>query len=490
MRPLSSALNLTNSDSRPILTLSHWPAARKLLHSRQRGQVSPAARKTPAGASATGGSGRRRVADRTAAAERNQLAAELRAAISRADQLQSVSTALAEAQTTAGVGEAVVALFEGLFGADFVTVMLLAADARTVRFLRLQAVPDAVARLMAEVPRAAPSATSDALRRREDIFHSTLVEYLSDYPHLEAATRALGVRALAHLPLVAAGRLLGLLSISWRDERDFGPHDRLLLRNVASQCALAIQRTELVEQKTEITSILQRAILPQTLPRFPGVRLAARYLPAEANAEVGGDWYDAFAGPDGALWLSVGDVGGHGVSAASGMAQLRSAVRATAFAGLAPAAALDVLDRLLTSTGDGQVASAVVARFEPQSDRVTWSSSGHMPPVRQRSQGGTDLLDVVLGPLLGLDLGGRTEAQFSFGPGDVLVLYTDGLVENRGEDLDVGLSRLLDAVAVRRDPPDPGEVADAALASSLAGVARQDDLCILVAVREPLETGS
>lgn len=422
---------------------------------------------------------------RAAAAERSELVAELQAAVVRAETIQAVTAALADVLTTAEVGDTIVSLAQGLFGATYATVMLLDTDGRKVRFLRVQPVPEAVARLMAEVPRSAASATSQVMATRQDLFHPDLDHYLSDYPHLEAATRALGVQALAHLPLVAGSRLLGLLSLSWREPQPFGPEDRRMMRTVAGQCSLAVQRAELSEQQSEITAMLQRAILPQELPHFADVHLAARYLPAEAGVEVGGDWYDAFPGPDGTLWLSVGDVGGHGVAAASTMGLLRNAVRAGVFAGLAPGAVLDMLDRLLAATGgDDLAATAVVLRFDPVSETLTWSSSGHMPPVFRPAEGGAFLLDETLGALLGVGLEGRSDRRRRLGPGDMIVLYTDGLVENRGEDLDVGLGRLVQAVDVPRDRPGAaGDVADAALASSLGGSQRQDDLCILVAIR-------
>jgi serine phosphatase RsbU (regulator of sigma subunit) len=399
--------------------------------------------------------------------------------------MEQVAAALADALTTGAVGDAIVSVFQKTFRAAYVAVMLLTDDGRSVRFLRLQAVPDEVARLMAEIPRQARSATSDALSRRQPVYHPDLELYLGDYPHLEAATRALGVQALAHLPMLIGERVLGLLSISWTEPQPFRAGERRLLSAVARLCAMAIHRAELFEQKNEITSMLRRALLPDSLPGYGDVRLAARYLPAEADVEVGGDWYDAFEGPGGMLWMSVGDIGGHGVEAAATMAQLRSSLRATAFAGLEPAGCLDVLDRLLAATTDSQVATAIVMRFEPLTGCLTWSNSGHLPAVRRPASGPPVLMEERLGPMLGLGFGTRLDAMASFEPGETLVLFTDGLVENRGEDLDVGLARLVDAVA---DPGQaarpPGEVADATLAASLAGGQRQDDLCVLVAVRQ------
>jgi serine phosphatase RsbU (regulator of sigma subunit) len=387
------------------------------------------------------------------------------------------------------VTDVIVSWSTGLLLTAYATVLLVDADRRSVRFLRLEPVPDEVARLMAKIPPSAPSATADALTRREPVFHRSLAEYLADYPHLRDATEALGVRALAHLPLIAGEVLLGLLSLSWAEEQRFEPGERRFLATVAGQCALAVQRAELFEQKTEVASILQHAILPRRLPRSPLVRLAARYLPAEAGMDVGGDWYDAFYGPDGRLWFSVGDVAGHGVEAASVMGQLRNTIQATAYADLDPAAGLDVADRLLASADDLAhgvgVASAVVAALDPTTGRLDWSNAGHPPPVLVRAVGAPVLMEERHGPLLGVSRPGRRLGSALLGPGDLVLLYTDGLVENRGETLDVGLSRLLEAVSQSPAPDGPSAMADRALASSLSGITRRDDLCIL-AIQQPI----
>ncbi|HET6794489.1 MAG TPA: SpoIIE family protein phosphatase [Acidimicrobiales bacterium] len=408
------------------------------------------------------------------------------AAETRAERLRQLISLLGDALTTQAVGDSIVSRAGDLFGSAYATVMLLSEEGRTVRFLRLQPIPDDVARLIAEVPRESPSATADALVKREPVFHRSLAEYLADYPHLAAATRALGVRALAHLPLEAGGRVIGVLSLSWVDERDFDPPERRFLATAAGHTALAFQRAELYEQKSEMATVLQRAVLPRRLPVVRDFRLAARYLPAELGVEVGGDWYDAFAGPDGRLWISVGDVGGHGVEAASVMGQLRNAIRAVSFTGLGPAATLDVVDRMLAAqpetSDDTVVATAVVGVLDRETGRLSWSSAGHMPPVLMRAEEEPVLLEELHGPLLGVGLSGRRVGEVTLGPGDMLVLYTDGLVEVRDDTLEAGMARLLAAL---RQPASagPSAAADRALAASLAGVERRDDLCVLAVQR-------
>jgi serine phosphatase RsbU (regulator of sigma subunit) len=420
---------------------------------------------------------------RAASTENNELVGELHNWVARAEKLQELTTALGDALTTQAVTDAIVSWSGERLDTSYATVLLLDGEGRSVRFLRLEPVPDEVARLMAKIPTNLPSATTDVLSSRKPVYHRSLGEYLGDYPHLREATEALGVKALAHLPLIAADKLLGLLSLSWCEERSFEPEEQRFLTTVASQCALAVQRAELFEEKSEVAAILQRAILPRQLPHSPHVRLAARYLPAEAGMDVGGDWYDAFHGPDDRLWFSVGDVAGHGVAAASIMGQLRNAIHATAYADLDPAAGLDVADCMLSRlddpTEDPAVATAIVAVLDPTTGRLSWSNAGHPPPVLMPAVGPPFLLDERHGPLLGIGHVGRKLETADLGPGDLLLLYTDGLVESRERAIDVDLSRLLQALAQSPPSDGPNAVADHALAASLSGITRRDDLCVL-----------
>ncbi len=431
---------------------------------------------------------------RAAATESNELLGELHASVARAANLQQLTTALGDALSTQAVTDVIVSWSTELLGTAYATVLLIDDDRRSVRFLRLEPVPDEVALLMAKIPPNAPSATADALMRREPVFHRSLAEYLDDYPDLREATEALGARALAHLPLIAGDKLLGILSLSWSAERSFEPAERRFLATMAGQCALAVQRAELFEEKSEVASILQRAILPRRLPRSPRVRLAARYLPAEAGMDVGGDWYDAFHDTGGRLWLSVGDVAGHGVEAASVMGQLRNSIRATAYADLDPAAGLEVADRLLAGADDQEedllVATAIVVALDSTSGRLVWSNAGHLPPVLMPAVGPPVLMEDRHGPLLGVGYPGRELGSALLGMGDLILLYTDGLVEKRGEALDVGLSRLLDTVSQLPASDGPSAVADRALASSLSGITRRDDLCVLAIQRHPGPAGA
>ncbi|MFC6565361.1 SpoIIE family protein phosphatase [Actinoplanes utahensis] len=243
-----------------------------------------------------------------------------------------------------------------------------------------------------------------------------------------------------------------------------------------------VERTLAAEH--DLARRLQRIILP--IPAepidLPGLRVALRYLPAAQEAMVGGDWFHAVALQDGSVLLAVGDVAGHGTHAATTMAQLRHALRALSVITSDPGTLLAHLNRLTCELGADTpelAATAVVARFDPARHELVWAQAGHPPPLLNRD-GRTVPLARPCGPMLGVVPDARYGEQVTgFGPGDVLLLYTDGLVEQRRRSLDAGLAEVIATVddAVRTAPQQP-------LAELLARLQRanpDDDTCILAA---------
>jgi serine phosphatase RsbU (regulator of sigma subunit) len=227
---------------------------------------------------------------------------------------------------------------------------------------------------------------------------------------------------------------------------------------------------------------LQRIVLP--LPdgpiELPGVKVAVRYLPAGQESSVGGDWYHAAELRDGSVLLAIGDVAGHGTPAAKTMAQLRHAVRALSVTTGDPGVLLGHLNRLtcdLERETPELSATAVIARFDPVRRELLWAQAGHPPPLLSRG-GRTAPLHRPAGPLLGV-VGDAVypTARLDFIPGDLLLLYTDGLVEHRRRGLDDGLATVIAAVdeAVKASPEQPlGQVV-----ARLRQANPDDDTCIL-----------
>jgi signal transduction histidine kinase/DNA-binding response OmpR family regulator len=287
------------------------------------------------------------------------------------------------------------------------------------------------------------------------------------------------------LPLPdTSGATLGELRVwSGRD----GAAEPAVLTQLARLIGLRLSNARLYEAEHRIATTLQHSLLPQSLPRVPGAIVASRYLPGSSEAEVGGDWYDAIVSPDDQLVLVIGDVVGKGVQAAAGMGQLRNALRAYILEGFDCGDALTRLNRLVDNLGRRQFATVVCVRFDPRSRQLRYSSAGHPPPiVAEPGELGRFLYTAALGPPIGA-LGDVTypTLETDFTPGSRLLLYTDGLVEDREAGIDTGLAELTTDVAKSADHVE--DLLDSLLAK-VAGHTRRDDIALLaLQATEPRE---
>jgi GAF domain-containing protein len=328
-----------------------------------------------------------------------------------------------------------------------------------------------------DVPADSSTPLGDVFHGRRALFFGGPEEQNHHYPAV-ATSSATGV-ARAFEPLGVEGRVFGVLALLWPEERTFTDDDRITISALTSYTASAVQRALLLEERVETARILQSALLT-TLPEVAGLDLAARYRPAAAREQVGGDWYDALVMEDGTTAVVIGDVVGHDMKAAADMGQLRTALRAHLQAGDgSPSATVERLDRSLESLGIDALATLVVARVE--ADRVRWTNAGHPPPLLLGPDGGVRWLETEASPLVGLapDLP-RPEGEAHLAPGSTLLFYTDGLVERRGEDIDDGLARLARSASARRHLP-AGRLVDAILDDVLVGQLKDD--VALLAVR-------
>jgi hypothetical protein len=257
--------------------------------------------------------------------------------------------------------------------------------------------------------------------------------------------RSLGTTEVLVLGMASGDDVLGVLAVG-RCGRAFDAGTAEALSDVAAAAGLALSGVRLRELQRDVSTVLQRSLLPP-LPVVPGLALAARFQPAAEGLAVGGDWYDVFPLPDGTLALVVGDATGHDVQAAARMAELRNLLRGTAVdAEQQPAETLRRLDRVVDHLTTELSGTCLYLRLDRTARRVRWSSAGHLPPVLLRD-GAAELLvtppDLMLGVRVGTE---RSEHERELHPGDVLVLYTDGLVEQRRTSIDVRLEALRQAV--------------------------------------------
>lgn len=194
-----------------------------------------------------------------------------------------------------------------------------------------------------------------------------------------------------------------------------------------------------------VAELVQRSLIPKSLPRLKDWQLTAHYEPA-AGGRVGGDWYDAFELPDGRLIVVVGDVAGHGVTVAGTMAQLRNALRAQLFAGASPGDAVTQLNDFAVFMLPGAFATVLVARVDLTSGAVEAASAGHLMPFLSTSAPTAIQAPIRLSPPIGVNRAKHTQSTFVIEPGQGLVLYSDGLVERRGEVIDDGIDRLANSL--------------------------------------------
>jgi anti-sigma regulatory factor (Ser/Thr protein kinase)/putative methionine-R-sulfoxide reductase with GAF domain len=285
-----------------------------------------------------------------------------------------------------------------------------------------------------------------------------------------------GVRALLGVPLVVEGEVIGVLHVGMLVPREFTESDIELLQLVADRVALSIERSRLMVQG-QIAETLQRALLPRQLPQVPGLRMAARYLPAVDESAVGGDWYDVIDLGNRRVGFVIGDVAGHGMAAATFMGQLRSAIRAYALDTESPAEALTKLARFADRTR-ARMATVIYATLNLNTWVVRFARAGHPYPLLLHADGGTEFLADAGGPPLSTTVGQAYDEQaFTLAPGETLLLYTDGLIERRGHQLAEGEQALVEAAVTAPDEP---ELKCQAITSRLTDAeGRADDVAIL-----------
>jgi serine phosphatase RsbU (regulator of sigma subunit)/anti-sigma regulatory factor (Ser/Thr protein kinase) len=279
--------------------------------------------------------------------------------------------------------------------------------------------------------------------------------FIADVNHadvLNPILREKGIRSMLGVPLIVEGDLLGVLHVGTLNPRVFTNEDATVLQLVASRVASAIERARLLdalEHEHRGAMALQRSLLPARLPELGGAPVAAHYFPAKDV--VGGDWYDVIELGAGQVGIAIGDVAGHGIRAATLMGELRTALRAYALDGYSPGEVLGRVDCLLQSIHGRGMATVAYATFDLESGRLILASAGHPPAIICGTNRPSRLLEIAPHPPLGaVGFSRFGEEEMTLEYGDIVLLYTDGLIERRGEPLDAGLERLIQATGGAR----------------------------------------
>lgn len=326
----------------------------------------------------------------------------------------------------------------------------------------------------------------ETLTSGRPLFFDSMQQLTAAYPGI-ALDAEQGARAF--LPLIASGRPVGSCILGFDRSRTFSSEERTVLTALAGLIAHAMEKAQRYENEAALARGLQQALLPRRLSVHPRVETTGRYLPGTQGMEVGGDWYDVVESGDG-LALVIGDVQGHGVQAAATMGQLRSAVRAFALGDRPPDEVLSGVNHLLIDLDPGQFASCCYIRLDPASGMTCAANAGHPPPLLRRPDGHTDVVDLPHGVVLGVDPQAHYPlTELMIEPGAVLALYTDGLVERPGVDIDEGITALRVALSKAGSPATrPARRPLAGIADRLTATARHtadrpDDIALLLATR-------
>jgi phosphoserine phosphatase RsbU/P len=283
----------------------------------------------------------------------------------------------------------------------------------------------------------------------------------------------IGIRSLLGVPLIADGDTIGVLHVGTLGTRSFSDQDADLLQLVADRAALAIN-AGLLKQERMVATALQRSLLPR-LPEITGLDIAAQYIPGHDRL-VGGDWYDAFELATGHVGVAIGDVVGHGLHSAAVMGRIRNALRAYALDSDDPAEVLTRLDDMVCHFEPDEMATVAYAVFDPGLRRMTLSAAGHPMPVITSPTREAQLVDALADPPIGssADTPRRT-TEVPVAEGATIYFFTDGVVERRGEHIEVGLERLRETAI-----PGPPHSGCTRIVSHLLGDAPpQDDAAVL-----------
>lgn len=326
---------------------------------------------------------------------------------------------------------------------------------------------------------------SEVVRTLGPRFIESAEDFADSYPVLWPHISHLGITSAAYLPLIAQARPIGALGLLYSDKNGFTGDERNLLVALGSSIAQSLQRAMLYEQEHDLAEGLQQAMLPRRIPDVPGAQIAVRYRSARLGRDIGGDWYDVIPLPGGRVGTVIGDVQGHDTHAAAVMGQLRIVLRAYAAEGHSPATVMARASVFLHELDTDRFATCTYAEADLTTGVVQVVRAGHVDPLVREADGSCRKVLVDGGLPLGLSAEfGRLEYPVStveLDPGQTMVLFTDGLVELPGADLDEGM-QLLTAM-IRNGPEDLQRLADR-LCESVDERGGEDDVAVLLLRRK------
>jgi serine phosphatase RsbU (regulator of sigma subunit) len=409
--------------------------------------------------------------------------------------LVALGRVLGDAQDEREILEIISRQGVALLGAEGAVLTLLEPGGERVRALTTAFFDEGVQAQVSVLPIDFPLPMVHTARTGESLFLKDRAEAVALFPDAAALYEEACTDASCAVVLRHGRRWLGSLAVAWTGRRSFTTDERELLGAFAAMCAQALERVTARQAEREaaaaamrMSETLQRSLLTEP-PQPAPLQIAVRYQPAAHQAQVGGDWYDAFLTPDGGTTLVVGDVTGHDRNAAAAMGQIRNILRGVAqTVAEPPAVVLAALETALHNLSVEALATVVLGQIEQDDEQAAagertlrWSNAGHPPPLLLHADGTSELLERPPDLLLGLHAGvGRADHEVAVPAGSTVLLYTDGLVERRGEALDDGVERLRRAAGALAGLP-LEQLCDAVLDALGAGTLEDD--AVLLAVR-------
>lgn len=425
---------------------------------------------------------------------------QLRTAAARADRakrdteiLLQLAETLSESQTIEQITTAVRRVARDRIGALSAGVGVLDDDTAAMSFIELVGASSERESGQRRVAMHGHVPSRSVFATGVPLFFSDRERVRADYPDAAVALGDIDGEAYACLPLTMNFRTIGTLGLVWTTAHSFDAGEQALLRGVARHTALAVHRARLLEDLTFVAETLQAAVTP-ALPHVDGITMAGCCLPSRSRNLVGGDWYDAFEGPDGQVLVTIGDVQGHDIQAAAVMGRIRSALTSLAIVlEESPAGIYRALDRVLASLQLERRATGILAALEPAAagTSLSWSNAGHPAPVVLVAGEPARYLDAPLEPALGLESADLVRATHTMllAPDSIVLLYTNGLLHDGGvgdgarddsPDSQPGTQsrRLLESVERHRHLS-PADLVDAVIGDWLDSTDHQDDVALL-----------
>lgn len=398
----------------------------------------------------------------------------------RLETLSRLSQQLAAALTPHDIAQALEDQVIDEAGATTLALGLVSPDGQKLEWVNVPEVaPHIVAEFSGGIALSRRTVVTDVVRFGNAIEIHTSAEYVGAYPETAHWLKDAGAESAVGWPLMSGDTIIGVLLLLWADPQPLNVAQRAYVSAVSAMASRALVRAQIYSEEYARSAVLQEAVLPSTPAGTSGLDVGVLYQPADGAEGLGGDWYDIMALPNRRTYLAVGDIVGHGLLAVEDMAQLRSAGRAFAHQGQSPAELMADLNRFTADVGRGEFATMVAAVFDHDSNRLSYCSAGHPPPLLRRSDSDEVIrLSDASGPVLGpFEESAYTEGAVQVRPGDVLVMYTDGLVEHHGHNVQAGIAYLEQVVSAW--PPEALLDCEA-LADRVAPSPRSDDICLLV----------